>query len=376
MGVSEDWTLYYHPDVTKWPLDTLETVWLHEIWHLLRSHIGRSKSLGVGPQQQLAWNVAADCEINDGLVDAKRPFPPGLTPCLPAMLQKPNDLTAEEYYQAIKQQGKGQSGQGQGKGKASIGGSCADGIARPWEKPGQGQGQGQGKDKDGQGQAAARVVPTELIKKQVAEEIASFKPGPGQGSVPSAWKRWAGDSLTVRALPWEVVFRSVVGRVVAAGRREEYTYASLPRRQMLGDFILPGQVGTVPDVCVGVDTSGSMSDKQLAMALDILENVLEHLGRTYALTVVTCDAAVQATKRVMSGRSLPLTGGGGTDMGTLIAHVQTLKPMPQVLVVITDCYTPWPERAPAGLSMVVVRVGDGEAPSWATVVDARDGKAD
>ena len=359
MGVSEDWTLYYHPECAKWPLDTLETVWLHEIWHLLRSHVARGKSLGVTDQQQLAWNVAADCEINDGLVEAKRPFPPGCSPCLPAMLGKPDNLTAEEYYAAARQQSKAGGGSKQGQGSGQIGGSCADGRPRPWEKP-----TGEGKPNQ---PVKPRPVPGELIKRQIAESMSKVA-----GKLPGSWQRWANTQLVKKTIPWDVVFRSVVGRIVAAGRREEYTYSLLPRRRAFGDFILPGHTGTVPDVCVGIDTSGSMAENQLGRAIDILEDVLAYMGHSYAVTVVTCDAAIQATKKVMSGRNLPLSGGGGTDMGTLIDHVKTLKPTPQILVLITDCHTPWPERAPVGMNVVILRVGSGEGPAWCPVVDARD----
>ena len=365
MGVSEDWTLYYHPDCAKWPLDALETIWLHEVWHLLRSHIARSKALGVAGPQQLRWNIAADCEINDGLVEAKRPFPPGHTPCLPAMLGKPNDLTAEEYYAAMPT-----TLRGQGK-KPQIGGSASDGLARPWEKPSNGSQDGTGKETGGAGTPSkARVIPTELIKRQVAEEMSK-----AAGKLPGAWQRWAGAQITQKQIPWDVVFRAVIGRVIAAGKREEYTYSKLPRRGSLDSFILPGQTGSIPDVCVGIDTSGSMAENQLGRAIAILENVLAYLGHSYALTVVTCDAAIQATKKVMSGRGLPLSGGGGTDMGTLIEHVQNLKPAPQMLVLITDCITPWPERAPVGMGVVVLKVGDGDGPAWCPVVDARDADA-
>ena len=60
-------------------------------------------------------------------------------------------------------------------------------------------------------------------------------------------------------------------------------------------------------------------------------------------------------------------------MGAGIAAAVKLRPSPNTIVVITDGFTPWPERRP-GLPVVVCLVGDGaetvreQVPEWATTV--------
>ena len=34
-----------------------------------------------------------------------------------------------------------------------------------------------------------------------------------------------------------------------------------------------------------------------------------------------------------------------------------------VLIIVSDCHTPWPEKAPP-FPVVTIRVGDGTAPPW------------
>lgn len=85
-------------------------------------------------------------------------------------------------------------------------------------------------------------------------------------------------------------------------------------------------------------------------------------------TVLACDADVHAVGRVTRAERAPLAGGGGTDMGVGLARALTLTPRPQVVVVLTDGYTPWPEVPPPGVRVVVGVVGSGTAPAWATVV--------
>jgi hypothetical protein len=57
-----------------------------------------------------------------------------------------------------------------------------------------------------------------------------------------------------------------------------------------------------------------------------------------------------------------------------IAAAVELRPTPQVVVVLTDGYTPWPSAAPPGVSVVVGLIGpeyapgDRIVPQWARAV--------
>jgi predicted metal-dependent peptidase len=65
-----------------------------------------------------------------------------------------------------------------------------------------------------------------------------------------------------------------------------------------------------------------------------------------------------------------LVGGGGTDMGAGIDAATALRPRPAVTVVLTDGFTPWPDRAPRGIRVVVALLGDEapDGPQWARAV--------
>ncbi|MGB9372573.1 MAG: VWA-like domain-containing protein, partial [Jiangellales bacterium] len=69
-----------------------------------------------------------------------------------------------------------------------------------------------------------------------------------------------------------------------------------------------------------------------------------------------------------------LGGGGGTDMRAGIEAASRARPRPDVLIVLTDGYTPWPERPPAGMALVVAMLHRADtapppAPPWAVTVD-------
>ena len=53
-----------------------------------------------------------------------------------------------------------------------------------------------------------------------------------------------------------------------------------------------------------------------------------------------------------------------------LAAAAALRPRPAVVVVLTDGYTPWPQRAPKGMRVVVGLLGEQApaAPTWARAV--------
>jgi predicted metal-dependent peptidase len=126
-------------------------------------------------------------------------------------------------------------------------------------------------------------------------------------------------------------------------------------------------------VSVVVDTSGSMEDAQLRAALSEIKGVIKAAGiGSQRLLVLACDAAVGAARRVRRVEDVQLVGGGGgTDLRVGIATADTSRPRPDVVVVLTDGYTPWPE-CPTRARLVVAIIGEPSAartvPDWATTV--------
>jgi hypothetical protein len=72
-------------------------------------------------------------------------------------------------------------------------------------------------------------------------------------------------------------------------------------------------------------------------------------------------------RKVFSTSQVELYGGGGTDIGVGIQAFIERKADPiDLLVVVSDCQTPWPPERPP-FPVVTIRVGDGgAAPPWAT----------
>lgn len=204
---------------------------------------------------------------------------------------------------------------------------------------------------------------SEAVRQQVAVEI--MRHVASRGDVPANLRRWAKERLHPK-VNWRAVLRNSVRQGLVTLRQRRFpSYALRHRRaEALDPFFLPGAYGRLPRVAVVVDTSGSVSDAMLAQALGELRGVLRSGAR---VTLYSVDAEVHHVQRVFRGDPVVLYGGGGTDMRVGIARA--LEDGHDLVVVLTDGYTPWPEVAPRA-RVVVGLLGDfpNGPPSWAKVV--------
>jgi predicted metal-dependent peptidase len=350
VAVDERWRLRADPDVAAgWTAAEFGSVLVHHVCHLLRAHAERARARGIRPEDAREWTRAADAEINDDLVPAGLELPG--EPVLPHHLGADPGGLAEQYFHPAPAPGEG-DGDEAGTGDC---GSGADGQGRPGDGP-----------EDGDGLPGWQA---DLLRRQVAQEI--LRAGREAGTVPAGLARWAGQTLAP-VVNWRTLLAAELRRAVAdrAGAAD-YSYRRPSRRAAaVGDVVLPALRRPVPDVAVVCDTSGSMSDELLAMALAEVEGLLRSLGVIRQLRVLACDAAAGPAQRVSSARQVELVGGGGTDMGAGITAAAALRPRPAITVVLTDGFTPWPAQPPKGMRVLIALLGDRspDAPGWARAV--------
>lgn len=366
-AVDRWWRLYMDPvrlaGPDAWPPPVAGAVLLHEIAHLLRDHAGRETALPQ-PVHHLAFNLAADAEINDGMVAAGTALPPDVV--TPATLGLPDRGLAEQYYEALTRRTPA-SLAAYDDGSPGCG-SGAGGPAVPGELPA-------GAVVDGSAITGLDPAGSDLVRRRVAEAVRAYQPGRGRGTLPAGLDRWAGEVLSPPVVPWPQVLRAAVRRALSneAGRAD-YSYARPSRRRVPG-IIKPAMRGPSLIVAIVVDTSGSMGQHQLDAALAEAEGVLRSTGIARdQVRVLSCDAASGTPARVRSARDIRLTGGGGTDMRVGIAAAAKTRPAPHVIIVLTDGYTPWPGQP--GKARLVCAIISPEpphgTPPWAVTVHIPD----
>jgi predicted metal-dependent peptidase len=147
--------------------------------------------------------------------------------------------------------------------------------------------------------------------------------------------------------------------------RYDRTYRRPHRRQACyGEFIMASFYQPRPRPGFLIDTSSSMDEPQLSRAVSELAGLTRQLGYGGEVVVACCDGAVQKVEKVFSATNVQLYGGGGTNIsaGIGVFMDRRLDPI-DLLVIVSDCHTPWPDKAPP-FPVITVRVGDGAPPPW------------
>lgn len=353
-AVDERWRLYVNPHrLREWPVPQIAGVLLHEVGHLVRDHAGRARAVNVTDEEsRQLWNIAADAEINDDLIAAGAELPEH--PVTPAVLGMPAGKVAEFYYSGL-----------------------TDRAITPPDPPECGAGcHGRGEP---DGSAIAELLPRGLsaaeallLRKRVAEEITRLA-AQQPGSLAGGWLRWAEAVLRPR-LDWRKLLAAKVRSSAAAVRgAADYSYAR-PGRRRSPRVVLPTLHRPLPRVAIVIDTSGSVTDDLLGLAWTEVHGCLRQLGiRRDMLTVYAGDTDAHRLPSPPR-RQVSLPGGGGTDMASAIETVLAARPAPDIIVVITDGLTPWPEDRPRQeiiVALLPAPFPPPPPPSWAHVFEVK-----
>jgi len=354
MAVDSQWRLYYNRAwLANHTVEENASLLIHEVSHLLRDHEARRNAAGLTDHRR--WNTAGDCEINDDLEAEGLPLPGD--PPLPGKYGMPSGINAERYYAhlASRPNPKGEAGGDDQQGSADCG-SGAHGERRFWEAPAD--------DGAEDGIPGVDRIKADLVRRQVSRLIDDKSPY--DGDVPDSLRRWARATLAPK-----VDYMATIRHVVLRGLRHstlgrsDRTYARPHRRQACyGEFIMPSFYQPRPTPGFLIDSSGSMEDTLLARAVTELASLTRQLGYGADVVVACCDAAVHSVKRAFTGTQVELCGGGGTDLRVGLRAFVERKPTPiDLLVIVSDCRTPWPKEAPP-FPVITIRVGDGAPPPW------------
>ncbi|MER5468381.1 VWA-like domain-containing protein [Streptomyces sp. NPDC002685] len=346
MAVDRHWRCYVSPGfVDRTPVEDLAGVWVHEVSHLLRDHHGRSERVArerglTGPGERLRMNIAADCEINDDAFGEGLVRPEGAV--TPELLHLPSGELMEDYLRQFRLGPRTQS-------LAWLDcGSGADGREREWDL---------GPD----GAHGLSAQERDAVRFRVAQGI---KARPGKS--PRGWQRWAEEAFH-QPQPWrELLGAAVRSAASGTGVGEDYTYGR-PSRRAAGvpGVVLPSLRRRPPRVTVVIDTSGSVSDAELGSALLEVSAISRAVGgRRDLITVVSCDAAARVAHPLCRAEGIPLMGGGGTDLRSGFAAALRARPRPDVVVVLTDGQTPWPESRPPCRTVVGLFSRQESDDSW------------
>ena len=320
---------YYNSDFVN-KLDPDEVVFLvgHELGHCMFEHFLRREDRN--PQ---LWNMAGDYVINWIL---KRERVGTVINKVKILLDsKYADWTSEDVYDDLLQSGA--APQQTLDVHLDMSGDDKSGGQ------GDGDGEGKGEGQHGKGRPA-KLSPEERKKLQdeLKEAMIQAAQGAGTGNVPAEIQRII-NQLTEPKMNW----REMIRADIESNIKSDFTFARPSRKSWHMDAILPGMDREEEiDVCLAIDTSGSIDNRMLTDFVSEVAGIMEQFGE-YRIRIWQFDTAVYGYDEFThdDGRDIreyEITGGGGTDFMVNWAYMEQENIMPKQFIMFTDGM-PWGE---------------------------------
>ena len=289
----------------------------HELLHICFNHL---EDRDWYPNHEL-HNIAADLEINQYLALEYHPTPNIILLSSFPELNLPAFAGTKVYYELLQQAlDKGTSPSLQNLMDtltASLDGDGGGGLHPTW------------KEFDGMSEADAKLAKAQ-IEHQIKGIINEHK-NQGRGFVPSELQDWIDSMFEDRApvYDWKAYFR----RFFSSSSK---IYTKKTRRKLNKRFSENPALKIKPkkNVLVGVDTSGSVSEK------DLIEffTEIQHMYKTgVTITVAEGDANIHNVYEYKGKMPDFVKGRGGTDMNPFIEYFNKHKEF-NSLIILTDGY--------------------------------------
>ena len=259
----------------------LDGVKVHEAYHRILKH-----HLRMGKRDPQLWNIACDYAINPIIINSGLTLPDG------ALIdQKFFGMSAEKIYDHLMQNA-------QDKPEPQEWGNVED---------------------MGEGMSSDQIKAEEAtINAQVVMAVNSMKKEAGK--LPSNIEEIINE-MKRSQIDWTDVLRKFIG----GDQPEGYSYRRPNRRQWyLNEVITPvsNKIGC-GDIVVGIDTSGSVSSKELSYFLGELNAIASSSGAD-SVTIITCDADIQDVIRYEKGEQIEMLeckGRGGTRVMPVFDYI-------------------------------------------------------
>jgi predicted metal-dependent peptidase len=184
----------------------------------------------------------------------------------------------------------------------------------------------------------------ELARRWQSRTVAAVQQARRAGRLAESWLRRV-DAMIQPQLPW----RALLARYLMNSARDDYSFQRPPRRE--GDALLPRLSSGDVDLCVALDTSGSIAAEELAQFVSEVDAIKGQIRAR--VTLHACDERLDARGpwefRHWEAIALPpaIGGGGGTRFVPVFDWIAATQRRPDVLLYFTDAEGEFPREAPA-----------------------------
>lgn len=300
----------------------------HEILHVVYQHMDRRYD-----RDPKIWNIADDFCVNADLIQQKVGERITKVPIL--YDKKYEGMSAEEVYDDLMKNA-------QKINLQDLADQVLDEHMDGSDDDGDDDGDGENKDGEGKGKNGKHPKLSEEEKRQIREEIKAAvlqaAQAAGAGNLPGGVKRMI-DAITNPKMNW----RELIRQQIESTFKSDFTWQRPSRRSWHMDAVLPGlKPGEMIDICVAIDTSGSISEAQARDFLGEIQGIMQQFEE-YRIHVWCFDGDVHNPQIFSSDDARDISeydvqGGGGTTFEANWEFMKDNDIQPKKFIMFTDMY--------------------------------------
>lgn len=297
----------YNPDFIK-TLDDKELnfVVLHEALHKVYQHMHLWRKL-FKENGNLA-NMAADYVVNYAIHEADTNNEITKIPSSALFDKRYANMTTKQIFDLLKQNG----GDGGGSGHDT----------HDWE--------------------GAESLSDDEVKETIKQLDQALRQGEIIRSKMQGNKNRAVNEILEPKVNWREQLRDFVN---ATCRNKDKTSWKRPHKRFIGhDIYMPSMIGeTIGKIVVGIDTSGSIGDKELSEFLTEVVAICDDVSPS-SIELLYWDTHVAGHETYNQGdyhglvQSTKPAGGGGTTVGCVNQYIKDKRIEPEAIIILTDGY--------------------------------------
>jgi predicted metal-dependent peptidase len=301
-------------------LDTQQNIFLfsHELLHCAYNHMERGK----GYDRNIA-NIAMDYVVNADCIKYSMGKKITQTPLL--YDKKYEDWSFEQVYADLIKNAK----------TIDIEELMEMLLDDHLDGDNNGEGDGDG-DKDSNGRPKLSSEEKQKIRDEFKEAMLSAAQSAGAGNTPGNVQRMIKE-LTTPKINW----REMITQQIQSTIKNDYTWTTPNRKQFSQGFVLPSMKrDEAIEVCVAIDTSGSIGDKQLNEFFSEVNGIMQSYD-DFNIKVWCFDTSVHNPQDYDTSNGHELVdykpkGFGGTNFDANWQWMKEENVEPKLLIVFTD----------------------------------------
>lgn len=334
--------LYYNKGFfEKLSTKEVEFVVAHEILHNVFDHMSRNEG-----RNKAIWNAAVDYTVNGQLVRDRIGSSPKDIKIFhdPKHYGKPAEQIYDEIYEEEDE-----------KSLAALGQLLDEHI--DWSDG----------DDNGNGKPQYSKEELKQIRDEIREATIQAANAAGAGNVPANIQRMIKE-LTEPKMNWREILRQQIQSTI----KNDYTFMRPNRKGWHMSAILPGtNYDETIDICVGIDMSGSISDKQAKDFIAEIKGIMDQY-QDYKIKLWCFDTEVYneadfdgtGSNDIMDYQ---IAGGGGTEFMANWEYMKENDIQPKKFIMFTDGYPfgSWGDENYCD-TVFIIHGNDKIVPPWGT----------